>query len=205
MKASLPIKANVENGETNPFYRKITGKWSIVLLEQGTCCYRAGQYFAGHAFSEHPNIIEVSSFDTAIKTAKADNRIILLPHIHRISGDIETDYRWRSMDDWVFGLENPSLYLASKSNKLSTQSGYRCATIERLESLVDMSETPRIQEWVNVENTQQAARACAVEKRADLCITNEYGLNEYRLLPLRQLKQMTVYWLPYQWCKQSSD
>jgi len=177
------------------FPEKLKGKWTLVLLEEGTCCYRAGESFAKDAFEDYPDILEVPSFNEAANLAQTSNHILLIPHIHRIIGEIEADVRWESMGNFIFRLNNPPLHLASNptSNSDTTDS---CACIEPLKSLIKM-EKDGIKNWITTETTQQAARVCA-SGEAEYCVTNEYGLKKYGLKSVRELKKMEICWHPYQ-------
>jgi hypothetical protein len=190
--ATLP---GLDNPETS-FPEKLSGDWTLVLLEKGTCCYRAGEIFAKNAFEDSLAIIEASSFEEAVKLAQAPKHILLLPHVHSITGKIEADLNWRSMGDYIFRLTNPPLYLVSGPTTRPPAISH-CACIEPLKPLVGMEEDG-IKAWANVETTQQAARLCA-DGEAEFCVTNEYGLKKYGLTSVRELKKMEICWHPYQY------
>lgn len=80
------------------------------------------------------------------------------------------------------------LYLARKPGSaiLSIETIGRCASIERLKTLISPMDD-RVQSWQDVENTQQAAHACAVDEVAEFCVTNEHDLKKHGLEIVREL------------------
>ncbi len=183
---------SLDSSVSTPFPHKLLGKWTVVVLEKGTCCYRAGEAFATSAFKEKPTLLQAPSFEKAMELAAADKHILLLPHIHKLTGDVETSHQWESMGDYIFRLNNPPLYLARNS---SVTNGHY-ASIERLRALINPSDHG-ISDWVNVDSTQEAARACANGDSA-FCITNEYGIKYHELEIVTELKKMEICWHPYQ-------
>lgn len=104
----IPSLENLEDYE--PPLKKLRGGWSLVVLENGTCCYRAGEHFAKWAFEDSPSFVQAPSFKEALNFARAQKHILLLPHVHRIIGDVETDYSWESMGEYIFRLENTAIF-----------------------------------------------------------------------------------------------
>ena len=187
------LAPNLDDLDLQPFAKKISGSWKLVLLEEGTCTYRAGQRFVSAAFEEPPEIIKVLSFQQGIEKSKVTRTILLLPHlaIPHVA-EMETDLHRITMHDYTFRYSNPPLYLAGRSHDAKGL----CAAIIHLENL-SLPEDG-ITGWKNVNNTQEAARACS-EGQANLCITNEYGLKKYSLTPIRMLKKMQPTWFAYSW------
>lgn len=182
----------LDNSITHAIPSKLQGKWTVVVLEEGTCCYRAGEEFATSAFEEKPTLLQAPSFEKAMELAAADKHILLLPHIHKLTGDVETSHKWESMGDRMFRLNNPPLYLVRNSSVTNGQ----CASIERLKTLINPSDHG-ISSWVDADNTQEAARICA-DGDSEFCITNENGIEHHQLNIVAELKKMEICWHPYQ-------
>lgn len=184
---------NLDDPALQPFTQKLSGEWALVLLQEGTCTYRAGKRFAEVAFGEEPKILEVSSFQQAIEESQAPNRVLLLPHlaIPHVA-NMETDPNRVTLHDLTFRYSNPPLYLAG----CSADAKGTCAAIVHLHNLSSLEDG--ITQWKQVSNTQEAAEACA-KREADLCITNEHGLKKFNLVPVRELKRMQPTWFVYRW------
>jgi|GEM_PF-2014761 len=176
------------------FPRQLSGKWRVMTLEPGTCCYRAVSFF-GRAFQEPPELVLVSSFPDGIQKARGAREIVLLPHVHETSSALTTDAEWDQLVDWTFPYENPPLVLARRADATASPNA-QCAAIERLIPLAADAEGGNLQFEV-VQTTQEAARACASPYGPQFCITNQHGADHYGLDVLRVLKHMTIWWMPF--------
>ncbi len=164
----------------------------IISLKKGTCTYRATEYLLKNNdnFKDY-EIIEVNSFNEGISMIKniPSNEIrILIP-------DLSDEYSTAVMDavldrdmNNIFWYENPPLYLAK--NKF-TNDLKSCATLKTLRDLINEDV-----QFVFLENTQDSAKYCA-EGKTDTCITNQHGIDNNNLEPIRKLKEMKVMWVPF--------
>lgn len=188
-----PPNPSLDNPAIQPFLKKLSGDWKLFLLEKGTCTYRAGERFAQAAFEHPPKIVEVANFEEAVNRSKAPKSIMLLPHLATPHvAAMETSHNRVTLHDFTFRYSNPPLYLAGLTNDAKGS----CAAIVHLENLATPEDG--ITNWVNVDNTQAAAIACA-NRKVDLCITNEYGLKKHNLQLVRELKKMEPTWFAYSW------
>jgi len=171
----------------------------LVVLEEGTCTYRAGERFAQAAFEEAPCLVEARNFTEAIELAKSAGRILLLPHLAN-PAVVEVTYsnEWRDLPRFAFTYTNPPLHLARTSTDVSVlEAAGICAALKTIHRLT-VPEEDGFSDWLWVDSTQQAAAVCA-EGNAELCITNQHGLERYELTSVRELKKMVPLWLPYEW------
>ena len=162
---------------------------NIVSLEKGTCTDRAVGYFlklerekregktgGTPFFCEEPVVIYKPTFDEMIAcTRETSGNVMFIPHV-RTDISVRLAYTtepWRCINEMVFVLANPPLYLAGKE----ATPGRTCATLNRLQSLVHESLGLT---FVEAENTQDAARQVH-NGQADLCITNQKGVEIYQL------------------------
>lgn len=179
------------------FAERITRPRELVVLEEGTCTYRAGERFARAAFEEPPNLVEARSFTEAIELAKNAGRILLLPHLaNKAVVEVTYSSKWKDLTQFAFQYSNPPLYLARSVSRNTSAKGV-CATLNNLRLLVE-PDKDGVDDWLWVDSTQQAATACK-EGQAELCITNKYGRDKHDLAAVRELKRMTPIWLPYEW------
>jgi len=178
---------------------------NIVSLEKGTCNDRAIGHFLtlerekregkGEEtpfFAEEPRVIYQPTFDEMIAYAKnTPGTVLFLPHV-RADINAQLAYTvepWRCIDEIVFKLANPPLYLAGKE----TMPGRTCATLTRLQDLV--RESLQLT-FIEANNTQDAARQVR-DEQADLCVTNEKGVQTHQLEIREKLKEMTIFWMPW--------
>jgi len=178
---------------------------NIVSLEKGTCTDRAIQRFLigerekreGEGedtpfFHEDPTIIYQPTFDEMIAFAKTHpGTVMFIPHVRadinaRLAYTVDP---WKCIDEMVFRLENPPLYLAGKE----AAPELTCATLTQLQGLVRKSLQLT---FIEAKNTQDAARQVH-EKQADLCVTNEKGTQTYQLEIREKLKEMVIFWMPW--------
>ena len=179
------------------FPEKFKGKWSLVSLEEGTCCYRAAKYFSTHAFETPPVLItEPTFYDGRNRAEKEPHSILLLPCVHEICGEVYTSKNWELLDSLIFHIPNPPLYLA-RAKKLPNHQRQVCASIRRLRTLLDEPNTLWGGEFLDVDTTQQAAKMVAVDRRCGFCITNHDGLMKYDLDVVQELKRMMMGWYPF--------
>lgn len=170
--------------------KKLAGEWTVVSLEPGTCTERAATKFAAEAFIQKPAMHYVTAFVEGINFAKHNrNTVILLPHIHQLCSDLECDSEWKSLTDFVFPLENPPLYLAENKNNLNNK---KCAALITLRKL----HNDKNLQFIDAANTQRAA-AMTAEGSCRYCITNQDGLEKNNLSIVKELKKMTVFWIPF--------
>jgi hypothetical protein len=178
------------------FPKKISGSRELMLLERGTCTYRAGQRLIGAAFEEEPNIMESRSFDEAIVRTAYPNGILLLPALaNKPIVQVTFSYEWRGLSDYWFVFSNPRLYLAQQNPDEINEpvAGDTCAALPTLRGLLGNTDVS----WVDVDNTQRAAEACRHGK-ANFCITNEEGLLANELSVVGELKKMAPSWHVYE-------
>jgi len=169
---------------------KLSGLQTIVSLVRGTCNYRAAQFFARDQFEQQPLILEANNFDEAADLAsRTRGAFLLLPHLHPKNIEISHRTDWQLEYRRCFALSNPPLYLASGSKRLE---GEECACLPTLRTLLAGEEY----EFMDVNNTQQAA-ALVAEGRSRYCVTNEDGLRAQGLHIDRELKRITVIWMPH--------
>lgn len=178
------------------FPKKIEDARELVLLEKGTCTYRAGQRFIRAAFEEAPKIIEANSFDEAIELTRYPKGVLLLPFLaNEPLVKVTCSYEWRDLSDFTFEFANPPLHLAGRQNAQPEDLNEEttCAALPNLHGLLG----DEIVTWVDVDNTQQAAIQCGSEA-VDLCITNGEGLVANGLASIRELKRMSPVWFSYE-------
>jgi hypothetical protein len=176
------------------FPDKIQGHRELVVLEKGTCTYRAGQRLIGAAFEDEPEVVEARNFDEAASLTQSPLGILLLPSlaVHHVWGCM-VGSEWRRLSDYVFTYTNPPLYLAGRGVQTSPATEQSCAALPNLRGLLGDEAV----EWVDAENTQCAARLCQ-DGKSDACITNEEGLVASGLVVLQELKKMTPGWYTFE-------
>ncbi|MEI7510777.1 MAG: hypothetical protein WCJ84_01325 [Candidatus Peregrinibacteria bacterium] len=166
---------------------------TIISLELGSCTERAVQHFICKNPQEKINITYVKSFEEGIDLAmENEGYIIFIPHIHHLCNVLETDPHWESIQNLIFSLENPSLFLAERRERVKDDNSY--AILPTLQGLLTEEDT--VQTLVKVKNTQEGA--FMVHK--GICqygITNESGIKKYQLSGVRELKKMIILWIPF--------
>lgn len=171
----------------------------LVSLPEGTCSNRAAHRFAAHLDEDPGHEIHADfmhAMDWMERCSDAGD-ILLLPHVN-VSASIATlRPGYRLLDELVFPLENPPLYLARSKQPVADSVAGRCATISTLQPLVaGGSPNPEVR-FVDAAHTQHAADL-ASSGEVEFCITNEAGLQSHEAIEsVRQLKHFTVVWLPF--------
>ena len=179
------------------FPEKLQGDWSLVSLDEGTCCFRAARYFSAHGFAARPAVVTEPTFYAARnRAANLPRSILLLPCVHEICSEVYTSERWQLLDSYIFHIPNPPLYLARARN-LPSQRPAACATIPRLRTLLEQPEHYLGWDFIDVDTTQQAAKAVAEDRRCGYCITNYDGKEKYGLDEVAELKRMIMGWYPF--------
>ena len=168
-------------------------------LEPGTCSARATLYFLASHGNESSDVgmRSYASFAEAVDAIRNGTLLsecVLVPHLHELVNELTLVEDFHLRTDLAFWLANPPLFLAR-----GTSGDGSCAGLSTLRTLV----SDEAFHFVDVPNTQEAARSVA-ERRSEYCITNASGLLRYGLTWVRQLKHISVYWLPFQYCNLTS-
>jgi hypothetical protein len=175
------------------FPNRLSGEWKIISLGPGTCTYRAVGHFVKYAFETPPSIFTESDFYAGKKRAKTEkDSLILLPCVHEVCAELYASPHWELLIDYWFHLRNPPLYLGGNSD-LVNRGDKRCAAILRLQPLLADPDGQYSFEFIDVQTTQEAARA-VMEGRCAYCITNIYGANRYGVEIVKELKTMDIGW-----------
>ena len=171
----------------------------IVSLEQGTCTDRAIQTEFLQRYEEDfdtpiEEIIYKPSFWQMVWYAREHpGTLMLIPHLKTAINNalsVTQIDRWRPLNNLVFPLANPPLYLANNGSKSETEI---CATLRDLQGLVEESAN---RTFLDALNTQHAAQLVA-EGKADSCITNQNGVEVHGLEIRQKLKEMIILWHPW--------
>lgn len=188
---------NLDNPSAEPFAEKLGGQWDLVVLEEGTCTYRAGERFARAAFEEPPTLLEAPNFEKAVKLAQHGGRLLLLPlPAHPFVGGLDMSDDWYQRPELWFKYTNPPLYLARSSQQIDVHAQGICAVFPNLQKLIPNEEEIVGKIWTN--NTQQAAAMCAAGG-TEFAVTNQHGLEKYDLVARRELKTIHMSWFVYEW------
>ncbi len=172
----------------------------IISLEEDTCCHRAVLHMI-ESFGLNPEIMFVKSFQEAkellIQTNSSET-IMLVPHLN----DIAKELTFAKHFDWdkslLFSIPNPRLFLVKKTGRDVLHEN-TCATLPVLQNLVDNTKFS----FIDTNNTQESARFVA-DKKTSYGITNESGLQKYKLEPIEELKAMEVVWFSFRYNQRTS-
>jgi len=168
----------------------------IASLEEGTCTDRAVGVFVNEVgqrfFETDPAIIHKPTFAEMIEyTRTHPGAITFIPHLRTdLNAALTYVAHWRDLPEMVFPLKNPPLYLADGGEKTT---GKRCAALPILRNLI--RESLELV-FIDAHSTQDAARKVQAGE-ADLCVTNEHGVEAHGLRIREQLKEMCIFWMPW--------
>jgi len=177
---------------------------TIVCLEKGTCCHRAATHLVTERFSDNAFLQCEQTFDLAISAARGKpDSLVLIPHVHPLCAELTLSGEWELRNDYVFPFANPPLYVAVRPGTQLTRI-VKCVALPRLQRLVGNLPDKHDWQFSPADSTQNGARILSTDLSLDACITNENGVKTYGLLPYRQLKHMTIWWMPFTYINPSS-
>jgi hypothetical protein len=173
---------------------------TVVCLEEGTCCHRAVQHWISLLFAAPPDLFPVRSFPAGLRAAtELPDSVLFLPHVHELCSRLTVSGSWTVLEDLVFPLQNPPLFLARRRHvSASGRKRFACATIPPLRDLIKETYGLSHRDFIDADSTQAAARLAARGERCSYCITNENGVCAYDLEPVQELKKMMIWWMPFQ-------